>query len=178
MSPHCLLHSQWEVSSLLHLRSVLLPHFYSSLSSVFYHLLFELWLLRCREPACQCPRHKRCRFNPWVGKIPWRRAWQPTPVFLPGKSHGQRILASYSPQGCNESDTTEETQHAQREFSITMSRDCNPGCSGCGLLRSLAPSPSVILSSSLRSRSLVVLFSSAFFPWLQWVFSNTQGCLG
>ena len=34
----------------------------------------------------------RCRFNPWVGKIPWRRAWQPTPVFLPGESHGQRSL--------------------------------------------------------------------------------------
>ena len=36
-------------------------------------------------------------FNPWVGKFPWRRAWQPTPVFLPGKSHGQRSLVSYSP---------------------------------------------------------------------------------
>jgi len=35
--------------------------------------------------------------DPWVGKIPWRRAWQPTPVFLPGESHGQRSLASYSP---------------------------------------------------------------------------------
>ena len=39
-----------------------------------------------KEPACQCRRHKRCRFDPWVGKIPWRRAWQATPVFLPGKS--------------------------------------------------------------------------------------------
>ena len=39
----------------------------------------------------------RCRFNPWVGRIPWRRAWQSTPVFLPGESHGQRILAGYSP---------------------------------------------------------------------------------
>ena len=47
---------------------------------------------------CQyCRRH---RFDPWVGKIPWRRAWQPTPVFLPGESHGQRSLAGYSPQGC------------------------------------------------------------------------------
>ena len=36
-------------------------------------------------------------FDPWVGKIPWRRAWQPTPVFLPGESHGQRSLAGYSP---------------------------------------------------------------------------------
>ena len=42
-----------------------------------------------KEPIWQCRRHKRCRFDPWVGKIPWRRAWQPTPVFLPGESHGQ-----------------------------------------------------------------------------------------
>ena len=50
-----------------------------------------------KEPACQCRRHKRRGFNPWVGKIPWRRAWQSTSVFLPGESHGQRNLASYSP---------------------------------------------------------------------------------
>ena len=42
------------------------------------------------ELTCRCRRHKRPRFNPWVGKVPWRRAWQPTPVFLPGESHGQR----------------------------------------------------------------------------------------
>ena len=48
----------------------------------------------CKGPACQCRRCKRCRFNPWVGKIPWREAWQPTPVFLPGEFlwHGQRNL--------------------------------------------------------------------------------------
>ena len=39
-------------------------------------------------------------FNLWVGKVPWRRKWQPTPVFLPGKAHGQRGLAGYSPWGC------------------------------------------------------------------------------
>jgi len=38
-----------------------------------------------KEPTCQCGRHKRLRFDPWVGKIPWRRKWQPTPVFLPGE---------------------------------------------------------------------------------------------
>ena len=43
-----------------------------------------------QESACQCGRLKRCGFDPWVGKIPWRRAWQPTPVFLSGESHGQR----------------------------------------------------------------------------------------
>jgi len=65
-----------------------------------------------KEAACQCRRHKRCRFDPWVGKIPWRWAWQPTPVFLPGESHGQRSLAGYCPQSCTESDTTEGTWHA------------------------------------------------------------------
>jgi len=50
-----------------------------------------------KEPACQCKRCKRYRFDPWFGKIPWRRAWQPPPVLLPGESHGQRSLAGYSP---------------------------------------------------------------------------------
>ena len=45
--------------------------------------------LQCRRPG----------LDPWVGKIPWRRKWQPTPVFLPGESHGQRSLAGYSPWG-------------------------------------------------------------------------------
>ena len=52
-----------------------------------------------KESAWQCRRHKRHRFDPWVGKIPWRRAWQPTPVFLPGEFHGQRSLVDYSPWG-------------------------------------------------------------------------------
>ena len=46
-----------------------------------------------KEPACQCRIHKRRRFDPWVGKIPWRREQQHTPGFLPGESHGQRSLA-------------------------------------------------------------------------------------
>ena len=45
-------------------------------------------------------------YNPWVGKIIWKRKWQPTPVFLPGESHGQRSLAAYSPWGCKESNVT------------------------------------------------------------------------
>ena len=52
------------------------------------------WWLRGKELACQCRRY---RFSPWVWKTPWRRKWQPTPVFLPGESHGQRSLACYSP---------------------------------------------------------------------------------
>ena len=53
-----------------------------------------------KKPACQCRRHKRKGFYPWVGKIPWRRKWQLTPVFLPGESLGQRSLVGYSPWGC------------------------------------------------------------------------------
>ena len=60
------------------------------------------WWLSSKESACQCRR--------WVwfqgGKIPWRRKWQPTPVFLPGKSHGKRGLVRYSPWGHKESDLT------------------------------------------------------------------------
>ena len=54
----------------------------------------------------QFRRHRRCGFGPWVRKIPWRRKWQPTPVFLPGKLHGQRSLVGYSPWGHKELDTT------------------------------------------------------------------------
>ena len=50
-----------------------------------------------KEAACQRRRPKRFRFNPWFGNIPWKRPWQPTPVFLPGESHGQRSLESCSP---------------------------------------------------------------------------------
>ena len=59
-----------------------------------------------KEPACRCRRHKRQRLHPWVGKIPWRRTWPLTPVFLPGESHGQRSLEGCSPWGCEESDRT------------------------------------------------------------------------
>ena len=51
----------------------------------------------------------RYRFDRWVGMIPWRRKWQPTPVFSPGESYGQRRLAGYSPWGREESDKTEHT---------------------------------------------------------------------
>ena len=54
-----------------------------------------------KESTCQYRRHE---FDPWVRKMPWRRTWQPTPVFVPGKSHGQRSLASYIPWGHKESD--------------------------------------------------------------------------
>ena len=60
-----------------------------------------------KEPACQCRRHKRYRFSPWVGKIPWRKVCISSPVFLPGEFLGQKSLEGYSPQGCQELDMTE-----------------------------------------------------------------------
>ena len=68
------------------------------------------WRLSSKEStfnARDILQHRRHRFSPWVGKIPWRRKCQPTPVFLPGKFHKQRSLTVYSPWGHKESDTTE-----------------------------------------------------------------------
>ena len=71
-----------------------------------------LWWLSSKTSACNAEVHLQCRrhgFDPWVRKIPGRRKWQPTPVFLPGKSHGQR---SYSPRGCKESDMISQSSAA------------------------------------------------------------------
>ena len=68
-----------------------------------------------KNPPASARNIKDSRFDPWIRKIPWRRTWQPTPVFLPGESHGQRTLGCYSLGGCKESDTTEVTWHASSE---------------------------------------------------------------
>ena len=64
----------------------------------------QLWASLVAQVVKQCGRPG---FDSWVGKIPWRRKWQPTPVFLPGKFHGWRSLVGYSPWGRKELDTTE-----------------------------------------------------------------------
>ena len=70
----------------------------------------------------QCRRHRRRGLHPWVGKVPWRRAWRPTLVFLPGESHGQRSLAGCSPWGVKESDTTERlSTHSHKKNEMTPS---------------------------------------------------------
>ena len=58
-------------------------------------------------------------FDPWVGKIPWKRAWQPTPVFLPGESHGQKSLVDYSPRGLQRTDTAERLTLSQSLPGLT-----------------------------------------------------------
>ena len=69
------------------------------------------WWLSSQEPTCQCRRHRRLGFEPWVRKI-LGRAWQPAPVLLPEESHGQRSLVGYRPGSHKESDTTEVTVHS------------------------------------------------------------------
>ena len=86
--------------------------------------LLKYWLLfRIHLPS------RRRGFHPWVRKIPWRRKWQPTPVFLPAKSHGQRSLVGYSPWGCKELDATEQPNN-------------NSNCSKCSTWYS---SPIIVL---------------------------------
>ena len=71
---------------------------------IYIHIFGLPWWLRWWRIFLQCVRPT---FDPRVGKIPWKREWQPTPVFLPGEFHGRRRLACYSPWDCNESDATE-----------------------------------------------------------------------
>ena len=75
--------------------------------------IIAIWWLRQSRISLQC---RRSKFDPWVGKIPWRKQRQPTPIFLPGEFHGQKSLADYSPWGCKESDMTERLT-----FSFSLS---------------------------------------------------------
>ena len=72
-------------------------------------------VVKKKKPICKCRRPKKYGFNPWIGKIPWRRKWQATPVFLPGKPHGQRNLVGYSPWSHNGLDTTDHAQPWKRD---------------------------------------------------------------
>ena len=74
------------------------------------------WLFG-KEFACQYRTHKRNRFVPWGGKVHWMRKWQPTPVFLPRKSHGQRNWVDYNPWGHKELDMTKHT-HTQYKLGF------------------------------------------------------------
>ena len=129
---------------------MLLLH-YSNIFGILY-TCSEYWLnLSClwgfpgdtsgKEPSCQRKRHKRCHFDPWVGKIPCRRAWQPTAVFWPEEFHGQRSLA-----GCSQSIGLQRVRH---DWSDSMDR----ACTSC-------------LSSSEEPASIVNLFVTGKPPHL------------
>ena len=83
------------------------------------------WWLSGNEPACQW---SRCRSDPWVGKIPWRRKWLPTPVLLPGELHGQRSLAGYRSCSCKRVRHTLVTTATTME-QVTLIHISIPNCS-------------------------------------------------
>ena len=75
-----------------------------SLFEIFPSFRFQFWWLRQQGT---CRQNGRPGFDSWVRKIPWRREWLPTPVFLPAEFYGQRRLVGYTPWGCKDLDTTE-----------------------------------------------------------------------
>ena len=79
--------------------SFFIRQFFFFLKLLWYGCFGLPWWLRGKDFACRAGDPPRSRFDPCIWKIFWRRAWQPTPVFLPGESHGQRSLVDYSPQG-------------------------------------------------------------------------------
>ena len=96
------------------------PFLSSFLSHIFWNTQFVWglpWWVGGKESTCQCRRRE---FDPWVRKIPWRRKWQPSPIFLPEKSCRQRSLAGYSPWGLRESDTTEQLNSKNGERKIRL----------------------------------------------------------
>ena len=87
---------------------------------------FLHWEDQVLEPSSQIMQNQP-GFDSWVKKTPWRREWQPTPVFLPGKFHGQRSLAGYSPWSHKESDMTEHActePHSQADPILLTNRNC------------------------------------------------------
>ena len=119
-----------------------------------------------KKPTCQCRRCKRLGFNPWVGKIPWRRAWQLTPVFLPGESHGQRTLAGYSPWGRKKLNTTEATEHTHVHKDATWT--------------STQPTSPSLPCSSFRGWDVkeadLLVFSCTSTPYI-WLLPNSKSSL-
>ena len=103
----------------------MLKYFYSELQTSPPQTMRLPRSLSGKESACQC---RRPGVHPWVDKISWRRKWQPTPVFLLRKSHGQTRLAGYGPRGWKESDTTEWlstlARLRQREDPCAMAWGC------------------------------------------------------
>ena len=82
--------------------------------------LVVFYLLGTRQSEDLSINLLRPGFNSQVGKIPWRRKWQPTPVFLPGEFHGQRSLVGYSPWNCKESDRTQQLIHHMQLLTFTI----------------------------------------------------------
>ena len=117
------------------------------------------------------PAIQETGFNPWVGKIPWRRKWQPTPVFLPRESHGQRSLTGYSLWGHKESDTTEQLSRFY-EWGWASKKSRGQFVSGVGLALPQAEPPPPPPSSPRLMRvgwARILPRTSSPPPLLGWV---------
>ena len=104
---------------LIHIKHTMAPSSYLGLP----------WWLGGKEPTCLC---RRLWFDPRVGKIPWKRKWHSTPVFLPGKIHGQRGLVGYSPWGHKESDMTWWLNNSKAHTKLSVKMLTTQSCRTCG----------------------------------------------
>ena len=118
-----------------------------------------MWALLVAQTVKSLPAMQETGFTPWVGKIPWRREWQPTPVFLPGESHGQRNVLGYRPWGCKESNPTEQLTYTHIYFTygsvyafMLLSPFVSPSLS--------SPSPMSISLISMSASPLLAFFTT------------------
>ena len=105
-------------SFLIHLFGFLMFLFIFWIQDFFFFLIYFRYV-----SLTQTVKNRRCEFDSWVGKIPWRRKWQPSPVLLPGKFHGLSSLVGYSPWGRKELDTTEQLHihtYAHLSFKVPI----------------------------------------------------------
>ena len=129
------------------------------------------WWLRWESSCLQCGRSG---FDPWVGKIPWRRKWQCTPVLLPGKSHRQRSLVGYSPWGHKESHTTKPL-HFHFFFIYSQHRDF---CMLCSLFIVVAWTGSrrtLLLVSTWGYCARLLLLRMVLSKWLFFIQMSVLG---
>ena len=134
-----------------------------------------------KEPACQCRRHKRCRFNPWVGKIPWKRAWQATPVFLLDNPMDQGAWSA-TLCGVTELVTTEVTEHRYANLLKTKTPENLENCAElhyvlASIRHTLGGNKQCLVSLELFHMSSCLAWSVS--PWLtySWFLVSLFGSL-
>ena len=164
-SPPKFLMSVLGTSESIHLKNQFCPP-----SRTAIHSQIKALLSTSKESVCQCRRCKSRTFNSWVGKIPWSRKSPPDPIFLPGKSHGQRSLVGYSPWGGKESDLVTKHTH---NFSISMLKGLLPGQLFC-FQTSSQQIPHITLTAGPCLPHLSLLQPLPWFPacsrssWSSW----------
>ena len=116
-----------------------------------------------KEPTCQCQRSERLGFNRRVWKIPWRTAWQPSPGFLPGESHGQRSLTGHSPWG------SQRVGHDWVTWRVCMENipgilDTKISSTWINLITVYMKACIILLLLGRRAENKIAQFSFVFFP--------------